>query len=129
MRRTTLGLSQTALAAKLGVTFQMIQRYEYGRCRVSASTLYDLSVILGVPVSYFFDKALSAPAPMEEPDEVLSLSLVQSRYGRIVAAWFPRIADADVQRVIADLIQAAADNDAAVNDNNTIDAASANKTN
>jgi transcriptional regulator with XRE-family HTH domain len=107
-RRRTLGLSQTTLAAQLGVTFQMIQRYEYGRCRISASTLFDLSVILGVPVSYFFEEIAAAPA--DEAGEALTLGLAQSRYGRTVAAWFPRIADLDVQRVIADLIQAAADN-------------------
>ena len=109
-RRRVLGLSQTTLAARLGVTFQMIQRYEYGRCRISASTLYDLSVILAVPVSYFFEEP-GAP-PMEERDEALSLGLAQTRYGRVVAASFPRIADLDVQKVIAELIQAAADNDA-----------------
>lgn len=111
-RRRVLGLSQTTLAAKLGVTFQMIQRYEYGRCRISASTLYDLSVILAVPVSYFFEE-IPGRAPADEAGEALTLGLAQSQYGRTVAAWFPRIADHDVQRVIADLIQAAADNGAA----------------
>jgi len=109
-RRRALGLSQTSLAARLGVTFQMIQRYEYGRCRISASTLYDLSVILAIPVSHFFEDATPGAAPADEAEEALSLGLAQTRYGRVVAASFPRIADLDVQRALADLIQAAADN-------------------
>ena len=112
-RRKMLGMSQTTLAARLGVTFQMIQRYEYGRCRISAATLYDLAGVLGVPVSYFFEEIPPGLGQPDDAQEVLSLGLAQTQYGRSVAAWFPRIADLDVQRVIADLIQAAADTGAA----------------
>jgi len=37
MRRMMLGLSQTMLADKLGLTFQQVQKYEKGTNRVSAS--------------------------------------------------------------------------------------------
>ena len=39
MRRLMLGLSQTALADALGITFQQVQKYESGRNRISASRL------------------------------------------------------------------------------------------
>ena len=55
MRRQELGLSQTAVAERLGVTFQQVQKYERGMNRISASRLHDLCEILGVPVEYFFD--------------------------------------------------------------------------
>ncbi|MDB5449335.1 MAG: family transcriptional regulator [Phenylobacterium sp.] len=39
IRRQALGLSQTALAEKLGISFQQVQKYERGSNRISASTL------------------------------------------------------------------------------------------
>ena len=55
-RRAFVGLSQEKLAEALGLTFQQIQKYEHGRNRISASRLYQLSQILKVPISYFFEK-------------------------------------------------------------------------
>ncbi len=64
--RKDRGLSQTALAARIGVTFQQLQKYESGRNRLSASTLYRLASALGVDVSAFFvglpDPVRSDPA-------------------------------------------------------------------
>jgi transcriptional regulator with XRE-family HTH domain len=54
LRRVQLGLSQTELGHKLGVTFQQIQKYENGANRVSCSRLYETSVALEVPIAYFF---------------------------------------------------------------------------
>ena len=54
-RRVELGLSQTAVAVQLGLTFQQVQKYERGYNRVSASRLYDLSKILNVDIEYFFE--------------------------------------------------------------------------
>lgn len=56
MRRTLLGLSQEAIAERLGLTFQQVQKYERGSNRVSSSRLFDLCRILNVPVAYFFDE-------------------------------------------------------------------------
>lgn len=55
LRRQLLGLSQEKLGESLGLTFQQVQKYERGANRVSASRLFDLSVVLGVPISFFFD--------------------------------------------------------------------------
>ena len=48
------GLSQPVLGRAIGVTFQQVAKYEKGRDRVSASALYQLAVVLEVPVSAFF---------------------------------------------------------------------------
>jgi transcriptional regulator with XRE-family HTH domain len=56
-RRTMLGMSQEKLGDALGLTFQQVQKYERGTNRVGASRLWDLSRILGVPVSYFYSGA------------------------------------------------------------------------
>lgn len=55
LRRTLMGMSQTALADSVGLTFQQIQKYEKGGNRVSASRLWQFSQVLDVPVSFFFD--------------------------------------------------------------------------
>jgi transcriptional regulator with XRE-family HTH domain len=54
LRRVQLGLSQTELGKKLGVTFQQVQKYENGANRVSCSRLYEISTALDVPINFFF---------------------------------------------------------------------------
>jgi transcriptional regulator with XRE-family HTH domain len=54
-RRRLLGLTQQQLAVVVGVRFQQIQKYECGANRVSASRLWVLAEVLGVPVGYFYE--------------------------------------------------------------------------
>jgi len=54
LRRIMVGMSQEQLAEAIGVTFQQIQKYERGANRISASRLWDLSVMLNCPVSFFY---------------------------------------------------------------------------
>jgi transcriptional regulator with XRE-family HTH domain len=51
-----LGISQTALGERIGLTFQQVQKYEKGSNRVSSSRLFDLSRVLDVPLTYFFEE-------------------------------------------------------------------------
>lgn len=53
-RRMMLGLSQKDLAKICGVTFQQIQKYETAGNRISASRLFELSMALETPISFFF---------------------------------------------------------------------------
>jgi transcriptional regulator with XRE-family HTH domain len=55
LRRTLLGMSQEKLARAVGLTFQQIQKYERGANRIGASRLFQLTQVLDVPVSFFFD--------------------------------------------------------------------------
>ncbi len=55
-RRSLLGISQEKLAESVGVTFQQIQKYESGTNRVSAGRLFQLSNILQIPVTYFYEQ-------------------------------------------------------------------------
>ncbi len=55
MRRTLLGMSQIVLGEKLGLTFQQVRRYERGANRVGSSRLFEISRILDVPISFFFE--------------------------------------------------------------------------
>ena len=56
-------MSQEKLGKALGLTFQQIQKYERGANRIGSSRLFQLSQILDVPVSFFFD---------DMPDDVAS---------------------------------------------------------
>ena len=92
MRRKLLGMSQEKVAEALGLTFQQMQKYEKGRNRVSASRLFELSQILDVPVSFFFEEidanveSLNRPTdntPDTAPDlmaERETLELVRAYY-------------------------------------------------
>ena len=65
VRRTLLGMSQEKLGAAVGLTFQQIQKYERGANRIGASRLFELSRVLDVPISFFFEKM--APAVKAGP--------------------------------------------------------------
>lgn len=56
MARLMAKMSQEKLGDALGISFQQIQKNEKGANRVAASRLQQLSKILQVPVSWFFDE-------------------------------------------------------------------------
>lgn len=55
------GLTQVKLAERLGISAQQLQKYESGRNRISACTLYTISLILRVPVVDFFRELQQVP--------------------------------------------------------------------
>src|SRR5579862_6186753 len=55
LARELAGLTQTDIGRKLGMSFQVVQKYEQGEIRVSASRLFQLSVLMDKPVAYFFE--------------------------------------------------------------------------
>ncbi|MBI1779231.1 MAG: helix-turn-helix transcriptional regulator [Proteobacteria bacterium] len=77
LRRTLLGMSQEKLGEALGLTFQQVQKYERGTNRIGASRLFDLSRVLDVPVSYFFEDMASEVAA-RSPGQ-LSAGLAEER--------------------------------------------------
>jgi transcriptional regulator with XRE-family HTH domain len=58
-RRRQLGLSQSDLAERLGVSFQQVQKYERGANRVAASTLLIAARALGTSVSWLVGEEAS----------------------------------------------------------------------
>lgn len=87
-RRWMNGTTQQQLAENVGIKFQQIQKYETGMNRVSASRLWDISNVLDVPVSFFFEgldqDASSAAANGNMPGDILTdkeaLELLRSYY-------------------------------------------------
>lgn len=87
-RRWMNGTTQQQLAEAVGIKFQQIQKYETGMNRVSASRLWDIANVLGVPVAFFFeglDNGVAAvPKTGDLPGDILAdkeaLDLLRSYY-------------------------------------------------
>ena len=111
MRRTLMGMSQTKLGDALGLTFQQVQKYENGSNRIGASRLYQISQILAVPVSYFFEEMdqLTAVANENAPATGEALprgDLVAKRETLELVRAYYRIVSPRVRRGIVDMIRA-----------------------
>jgi transcriptional regulator with XRE-family HTH domain len=48
-------MSQGALAVRVGVSFQAVQKYETGDTRLSASRLFEIAQVLEVSPAFFFE--------------------------------------------------------------------------
>jgi transcriptional regulator with XRE-family HTH domain len=112
LRRIMLGLSQEKLGEAIGLTFQQVQKYERGANRIGASRLHELSRVLDVPISFFFDDTDPVRAPAmggfaEPPAEAFSDPLRKRETIELVRAYFS-IEDAAVCRRLLDLAKALA---------------------
>lgn len=102
--RLRAGMSQTALADRIGLTFQQLQKYEKGTNRISASTLLAFSQILDVPVQRFFE-GLTGP---RTSGSAMSPPVLPSRLDYEIFQLVSRLADDDVKRHFRDLLSALA---------------------
>ena len=97
-RRRQLGLSQSDLAARLGVSFQQVQKYERGANRVAASTLLTAAQALGTSIAWLVGEEVSG----REDDEDVFRAL--SRPGALeVLQAFNAIADARARAALLSL--------------------------
>ncbi len=118
LRRTIMGMSQERLGDALGLTFQQVQKYERGANRVGASRLFDLSRILDVPISFFYDnmpESLAGIMPSSPQPQVYGFAEQQDGFGsndalakretlELVRAYY-RITDPNVRKRMLDLIK------------------------
>lgn len=104
LRRSQLDMSQSALADKLGVTFQQVQKYERGTNRVGASRLWLLAKVLEVPVQFFFEGLGEDGEPTSPCNAVYDF--IQSSDGLAMAEAFSAIPQAQVRRRMIDLARA-----------------------
>ncbi|MEI2300760.1 helix-turn-helix domain-containing protein [Ensifer sp. MJa1] len=112
LRRTMLGMSQEKLGESLGITFQQIQKYEKGTNRVGASRLQNISGILNVPVSFFFEDApgesAGQPGMAEASSSNYVVDFLSSSEGLQLNRAFVKITDPKVRRRLVDLVKALA---------------------
>ena len=115
MRRLLIGMSQERLGKELGLTFQQIQKYEKGTNRISASRLYRMAQVLGVPVQYFFEDlpaaaggepvAAAAGGMAESRNQAMIMDFLGSSEGLQLNRHFATIRDPDVRRAVVDLVR------------------------
>lgn len=110
LKRSALGLSQTALAQQLGISFQQVQKYETGQNRISASRLHRVATVLGTSVETFFPPIETASSGGEDGWAGLR-HVTATADGRVVAAAFPLIEDRDLRKAVARIIRALARDD------------------
>ena len=74
IQRVARGMSQSALADQIGVTFQQVQKYEKGTNRVSASRLVRIAEVLDISAYTLMgeDKTAGGPAVPSEIFEYLA---------------------------------------------------------
>ena len=77
-RRLELGLSQAGLAAKLGLTFQQVQKYEKGVNQLAVARLLQICKVLRVPVRYVVGEP-AVPGRNEAVDLKLERTLAKIR--------------------------------------------------
>jgi transcriptional regulator with XRE-family HTH domain len=109
MRRKMLAMSQGKLGAALGLTFQQVQKYEKGTNRIGASRLQQISHILRVPVTFFFEGTPNASAPHGSNESEISMAaiddFVSNSDGLRLMRAFMRIDNATLRRRIVKLVQ------------------------
>jgi transcriptional regulator with XRE-family HTH domain len=72
MFRINRGMSQTALAERVGVSFQQVQKYEKGANRVGASRLSQIASVLGITVGELFESSQEKIAAANSPVHLLA---------------------------------------------------------
>ena len=97
--RTLIGMSQTELGKHVGLTFQQIQKYEKGMNRIGAGRLWRFSLILGRPISWFFEGIGARKRKVED----LLVKPETLKFVRYFSA-----CDPDVQNHLAAMIKAVA---------------------
>ena len=116
LRRMLIGMSQEKLGEKLGLTFQQVQKYEKGANRIGASRLFEISQILNVPVSHFFedlpnmDENGKGGFSDTSSADFISQTLT-SPEGLQIMRGFYSIRDTKVRRRLVDLVAALSDTD------------------
>jgi transcriptional regulator with XRE-family HTH domain len=110
MRRMMLKMSQEKLGDALDLTFQQVQKYEKGTNRIGASRLQQISNILSVPVSFFFDGAPHGPGKAadgmgEAPSPAYVADFLATSDGLALTKAFMRIKNSKLRRRVVDLVE------------------------
>lgn len=110
MRRMMISMSQEKLGERLGITFQQVQKYEKGTNRIGASRLQQISSILGVPVSFFFEGApdggTGATGFGESGNPPFVSDFLATAEGLALSKAFMKVSDPKLRRRIVDLVEA-----------------------
>lgn len=106
LRRTEVGLSQSQLGERLGVSFQQVQKYEKGVNRVGANRIEQIAKILSVPVTFFFGSGNGNNG--KHQTEIESLMFLDSKFTLRLLRAYAAIENKKVQRHFVALMETVA---------------------
>lgn len=109
MRRMMLSMSQEKLGDALSLTFQQVQKYEKGTNRIGASRLQQISNILQVPPSFFFEGAPNMPGyasakGSEAPSPAYVSDFLATADGLALTKSFMKIKSAKLKRALVNMV-------------------------
>ena len=107
-RRKLRGLSQQALAERIGLTFQQVQKYETGANRISASALHAISGALEVPIAFFFDGLPETVAGAPDAEASLTARMLGAPGGLALAEAWLDLPPGPLRHRLAALVQTTA---------------------
>ncbi|MEZ2223452.1 helix-turn-helix domain-containing protein [Rhizobium sp. RCC_161_2] len=107
LARKKRGMPQKSVAKCLGLTFQQVQKYEYGANRVSASMLFGIAMALETPVAYFFEGLADTDEgePVSEEERKMIAAFLNTVEGRRLAKAFVS-ARLRIRQAVAALLEA-----------------------
>jgi transcriptional regulator with XRE-family HTH domain len=98
--RLARDMSQGALASKIGLSFQQLQKYEKGTNRISAGRLWKVAQIFNVPIAVLYDGV-----PGRLGTEASALSLITNRDAVRLVQAFDKIEDRGLRRAIVIVVE------------------------
>ena len=114
--RRTMGVDAYALAERIGITYQQLQKYEKGMNRISATRLYRIACELNVPIDYFYGEISTQPQSAQplEPGMNASaeLALLINGSGANLLKCYAAIKNMQIRRAVLNLLRTVAKEDA-----------------
>jgi transcriptional regulator with XRE-family HTH domain len=104
--RLIVGMSQSDLARKLGVSFQQVQKYEKGMNRVGAGRLPLIAKIFDVPIGTLFDA--NADTSPGKSTGATPVELIPDRNALKLLTAFGDIAPGKIRHSLVGLVDAIA---------------------
>lgn len=106
--RRTMDVDANTLAARVGITYQQLQKYEKGMNRISATRLFAIAREMNVPVSYFFQDlggAMPGEAPASETLSPDHRAVLANGSGTEALKHYVAIKDPDVRKAVLNLLR------------------------
>jgi transcriptional regulator with XRE-family HTH domain len=98
LAREDAHMTQVDVASRIGISFQLVQKYEQGEIRVSASRLYNFARLLRKPIDFFFAESDLEVTGSGAPDRWAPKEL------ELVLA-YRNITNQDVRNRLCDLVK------------------------
>ena len=115
-RRLSLGITQQELAAKIGVTFQQLQKYEKGENRVGASRIQMVAHGLGVSPAYFFGDVAASAVPSADGETTSLSEFLLTKQGLELNSAFLKIPNPRIRRSLVAMVKVIASMEAQESD-------------